>query len=210
MSFQKTIFVLFMAIFLMGTVACSDQEMTESQVTTEVTSKDCDFEKPLIISHTDLDKLIATYFTLKHRVEMCGEATAYVHGLGGSGVDAQGFFDLMRSDVIYKQVTFIAVGSTWSASNRIWLAAAHRVVTPAHLYILHGTKWNMDDEDPETRLWFKQAFLEKSMDAIEYATGEEATQMWYEAVTNKREGFVLTAQEAVRIGWATEIREYIP
>ena len=110
---------------------------------------------------------------------------------------------------VYEHTTFIASGIIWSASNYVWLAAKHRIITPAHMFIVHGAKWNMDDEDPKTRVLIQEEILRSGKKIVGLAAGEEAKNLWMGALTNKTDGFPINAQEALRIGWATGIREYV-
>jgi ATP-dependent protease ClpP protease subunit len=194
-------FVVFMFhSFLMGKVAYANESLEVKE--------GCP-QNPLSITDVDEDKLLKAYFYLKKSIQLCGTATAYVRGSGGSIHSAQAFFDLMRTDKeVYENTTFITSGIIWSASNYVWLSAKHRIVTPSHVFIVHGAKWNMNDEDPETRVLVQEEVLESARRIVTLVAGEEASKLWMEALTNKRDGFPINAQEAIRLNWATEIREY--
>lgn len=169
-------------------------------------SEEC--KTPLHISTVDSDDLLKALYHIEKCVGKDTKLDVYVSGLGGSMVEAQAFYDQMRTRGLSKVVRFKSYGLIASASNIIWMAADERVVTPGSMFVLHGMTINIGEEDPELGIMLKNTHVQNSMNSIRRVVGENAAKMWSQHVSGTVAATAFDGKEAIKNGWATSLEDY--
>jgi len=165
--------------------------------------------EPIIIDTVKIKELIPVYEALRECAQTQGTAIAYVFGIGGPLDEALAFFDLVRTTPgLASKLTFIATSDIASASNIVWLAADTRVALPGNRFIIHEATWNMTEESLRVRQQHAKIAIDATERAVRFAANEAAAHMWKDILSGDEQGRVLSAEEALEIGWATEIRAY--
>jgi ATP-dependent protease ClpP protease subunit len=167
-------------------------------------------EDTILIEDVDSQVLFTTYINIVSCVAERGSVSAYVRGAGGSLKHALAFFDLIRTTPeLSSKITFIAVGEIASASNIVWLSAGKRVVLPGSNFLLHSATWNMTEETNRARTEDASQVLESTRTAVQVAVSDESATLWATILEGDAQGRILSAEEALKIGWATELRPYV-
>ncbi len=157
----------------------------------------------------EIVSLLQVFQEIRACTNKFGQAVVYVRGNGGSLEEAQVFFDLMRTSGVSQKTTFVATGMIASASNIVWLAAETRIVLPGTHFLLHKASLRMFDEDQQTRQSGTNHTFKVSVDSVHLATSEVAAKRWKDILRGDAQGIVLNADEALKLGWATERKNYI-
>lgn len=200
---KKILFILF-AFFTIGLGVVGTPVLASDEETVSVS--DC--EIPYRITSVENDKLFEAFLFIKRCATLDTKLEIYIEGFGGSVNSAQAFFDRMWSSGLAHHVRFIAQGHIASASNLVWLASDERVVTPGSSFLIHEFETNNHTEDEETRVAMKDQTVTRTTNAVRHATNDEAAKIWQDCIDDKRDGVILDGAEALRLGWATELREY--
>lgn len=166
--------------------------------------------KLLTIGTVNIDKLLSIFDKIRKCIESDGSVEVYVYGKGGPISEGLAFFDLMRTSNVSKHTTFIAIGRIYSASNLVWLAAETRIVLPSSSFLLHAATLNLGEEDSRVREDAEKQIFAATKNVVNEAVGVEASDFWDDILQSNTQGRVFSAKEALEIGWATTLREYIP
>jgi len=161
------------------------------------------------IENVKTEDLLQIFKQLSTCVQSGGKPEVYVHGIGGSLENSQMFFDLMRTSGIYREVSFITAGAVRSASNIVWLAADTRIGSPGTTFMIHSATWNMGSEDNNVRVANHRNILRNTTRAVLISTGnKDSAEKWNKALGGNTQGIEINAEQALKMGWLTEIRRY--
>lgn len=174
--------------------------------TENVTNSVC--RTPFHISSVESDELLKALEHIKKCVPAEGKLDVYVSGMGGSAIEAQAFYDQIRTMGLNSRVRFKSYGMIASASNIVWMAADERVVTPSSLFLLHKGTMNIAGEDPELGVTLKDLQFGSSTNAVRRAAGDKAAQLWLDSIAGKIVASAFDGREAVKNGWATKLEDY--
>ena len=174
----------------------------------DTNSKENKCDKPLHISTVGEDDLLTAYKHIEDCVKPSEKLTVYVSGDGGALLFAQRFYDKMRTSGLSKRVRFESTGLIASASNIVWMAADERIIMPGSIFLLHRATFGAIGEDPELILSLKNDIMDSAVESVRRTAGKAAARLWEDSLTGKITGNTLKGEEAVKIGWATELEEY--
>lgn len=194
-------------VFTLGVLGTAHSTDT-SPVSAEL-KEEC--KTPIHISSVESEHLLKA---LRH-IEECvvpsipdGKIDVYVSGLGGAVIEAQAFYDQMRTRGFHKHVRFKSYGIIASASNIVWMASDERVVTPGSMFLLHKGLINVGGDDPELGVTLKEIQVQNSVNSIRRVAGDNAASLWNQCIRGKVVATAFDGTEAIKNGWATKLENY--